>query len=147
MGRFLIVVIASAAVASIGCGDDDGSGDAPGGRADTPQTQPSTSGTTQDGLGSKRSLGKEKALRAPKSRAAARLIRRRAGAFRQARQVCRSHTVAELARRYKARIRNPVEVARAYAMKAYRPPVQPGAFEGCVVGFRRSPSMPSATSP
>jgi hypothetical protein len=147
MGRFLIVVIASAAVASMGCGDDDGSGDAPGGRADTPKTQSPTSTKTQDGLGSKLSSGKEKALLAPKSRAAAKLIRRRGGAFRQARKVCRTHTVAELARRYKARIRNPVEVARAYTLKAYSPPVQPGAFEGCLAGFSRSPSKPSPTSP
>jgi hypothetical protein len=83
--------------------------------------------------------GKRKAF-APKSPAAAKLIERRAEAFRQAKRVCRSHTVAELARRYEARIRNPVEVARAYATRAYKPPVQPGAFEGCLAGF-------SATSP
>jgi hypothetical protein len=147
MGRFLIVAIASAAVATTGCGDDDGSGDAPGGRTDPPQAQSPTSATTQDGLGSKPGSGKLKRSPVPKSRAAAKLIGRREEAFRQARKVCRSYSVAELARRYEARIRNPVEVARAYAIEAYSAPVRPGAFEGCVAGFSKRASTPSAASP
>jgi hypothetical protein len=133
--RFLIVVIASAAAAGTGCGGDDGSRDASGGATVTTQSgQSPTSTTRKNGVGAKRTSGKRKAF-TPKSPAAARLIERRAEAFRKARKVCRSHTVAELARRYEARIRNPVEVARAYATGAYSLSVQPGAFEGCLAGF------------
>jgi hypothetical protein len=139
VGRFLIVVIASAVLAGSGCGGDDGTRDASSGTTDTAVTQSPTSTTTQNGVDPKRTSGKQKAF-APKSPAAAKLIKRRAEAFWQARKVCRSRTVAELARRYKARIQNPVEVSRAYATMAYSPSVQPGAFEGCLAGF-------SATSP
>jgi hypothetical protein len=138
MRRFLIVVVASAAVAGAGCGGDDGSPDASGG-TETAQTQSPASTRTQTGVNPKRTSGKRKAF-TPKSPAAAKLIERRAEAFRKARKFCRSHTVAELARRYDARIRNPVEVSRAYATGAYSLAVQPGAFEGCLAGF-------SATSP
>ncbi len=141
MGRFLIVAIASAAIAGTGCGGDDGSPDGSVGTTDTAQTQTQTQTQTQQSPTSsaKRTSGKRKAF-TPKSPAAAKLIERRAEAFRKARKFCRSHTVAELARRYDARIRNPVEVSRAYATGAYSLSVQPGAFEGCLAGF-------SATSP
>ena len=135
----LTVVIVSAAVAGTGCGGDDGLPDGSVGTTDTAQTQTQTQTQQSPTSSAKRTSGKRKAF-TPKSPAAAKLIERRAEAFRKARKFCRSHTVAELARRYDARIRNPVEVSRAYATGAYSLSVQPGAFEGCLAGF-------SATSP
>jgi hypothetical protein len=137
MTRFMIVVIASAMLASAGCGGDDGSKDASG-------TTGAKTTSTADTTGSKHAESKPKAAPKPDESSAS---RRRSEAFRRGRDTCRAHGVAELARKYDVPSSNPYRVAQAYATKTYRPSVRPDGYEGCLLGLKASTGSTSAPSP
>jgi ABC-type nitrate/sulfonate/bicarbonate transport system substrate-binding protein len=135
----------SAVLLLAACGDDDSSkpnttSNAPSGTVQKAATGASGASSTAP-AGAKRGKPKAKTRSllerglGPKPGTGELTAAQRA-AYVKAHRACRGLGVKATARAYGVASSNPVEVARAYAVKAFTGSAKPAAFKGCLAGFR-----------
>jgi hypothetical protein len=116
--RFLVVALATAALALAACGGDDDRSDRSTAPATTTgTTTPPATQNSAPKIGSAKFSGRGRRI------------------YLDARHFCALSFPSRVARKYNALSSDPVDAAVAYSAQAYRPRFQQAALEGCLAGF------------
>ena len=115
--RFLVVALATAALALAACGGDDNRSDRSTAPATTTGTTPPATQNSAPKIGSAKFSGRGRRI------------------YLDSRHFCALSSPSRVARKYNALSSDPVDAAVAYSARAYRPRFQEAALEGCLAGF------------